>query len=84
MSQDLVQNALYFLALFDSEFLCLEALEKEFKMREEMEVKKIESQVKAQALSDRENREINLEKIRTEAAENRKALLYVFQTISND
>ena len=40
-----------------------------------MEVKKIESQVKAQALSDRENREINLERIRTEAAEKRKALL---------
>ncbi len=54
-------------------------MEHEAELRHKNEMLRIEAELKGKAKIDRENRDINLEKIRTEAAERRKTVLESIQ-----
>lgn len=50
-------------------------IEHEMDLRHKNEMKRVEAELKAKAKIDRENRDINLEKIRLKASENRVTVL---------
>lgn len=50
-------------------------IEHEMDLRHKNEMKRVEAELKAKAKVDRENRDINLEKIRLKASENRITVL---------
>ena len=50
-------------------------LEHEFELRHQNDIKRIKAEVEAKGKMDRENRDINLERIRLEAQERRKTIL---------
>ncbi len=52
-----------------------ETVEHEAELRHKNEMLRLEAELKGKAKIDRENRDINLEKIRVEAAEKRKTVL---------
>ncbi len=56
-----------------------ETVEHEAELRHKNEMLRLEAELKGRAKVDRENRDINLEKIRVEAAERRKTVLESIQ-----
>lgn len=50
-------------------------IEKELEMRHQLEMKKLEAEMRAKAKVDRENQDLTLEQIRVKAAEKRTTVL---------
>ena len=58
---------------------CAETMQQESDLRHKNDMKRIEAEMKAKAVVDRENKDITLEQIRLKAAERRKTILESIQ-----
>lgn len=72
-------TALEWPSLFDITPYFLETMEQEADLRHKNDMKRIEAEMKAKAVIERENKDITLEQIRLKAAERRKTILESIQ-----